>query len=299
MIDMTITINNLIVQYSKKQKPALNIEHLQISEGAVAVIGENGAGKSTLFKALQGFLPLSTGFISKSGSSCDTFSSVQVFQSEQCFENATVKDWIQFQGLLRGVEITPSYINTIINMAKLNGKEKQLVINLSGGQQRNLNLLCATFGDPDLIILDEPTTGLDQEARKEYWKIINTYRHTHTNILLFSSHYMHEVQENADQVIMLSHGKVIATGSPKELIDALEIEYVVIVSKNNTSLFNLEEIEHTYDGDNLVLYVKDANRFFRRYGTMDNLIQIGNQFRIPNMTDVYTLHYYKEKNYHA
>lgn len=296
---MTITINNLIVQYSKKQKPALNIEHLQISEGAVAVIGENGAGKSTLFKALQGFLPLSTGSISKSSSSCDTFSSVQVFQSEQCFENATVKDWIQFQGLLRGVEITPSYTNTIINMAKLNGKEKQLVINLSGGQQRNLNLLCATFGDPDLIILDEPTTGLDQEMRKEYWKIINKYRHTHPTILLFSSHYMDEVQENADQVIMLSHGKVIATGSPKELIDALEIEYVVIVSKNNTSLFNLEEIENTYDGDNLVLYVKDANRFFRHYGTMDNLIQMGNQFRIPNMTDVYTLHYYKEKNYHA
>ena len=108
---MTITINNLIVQYSKKQKPALNIEHLQISEGAVAVIGENGAGKSTLFKALQGFLPLSTGSISKSSSSCDTFSSVQVFQSEQCFENATVKDWIQLQGLLRGVEITTSYKN--------------------------------------------------------------------------------------------------------------------------------------------------------------------------------------------
>lgn len=294
---MSLTIDNLVVQYSKQSDPALRIEHLEIYEGVIAVIGENGAGKSTLFKTLQGFLLPSTGAISKAGQS-SKFSSVQVFQSEQCFEHVTVKEWIEFQGLLRGMEVSPSEIATCVEHAQLQGKEKRLVNKLSGGQQRKLNLLCASFGNPDLIILDEPTAGLDQEARKEYWTTVTAYRHTHSNTILFSSHYMDEVEENADQVILLSHGQVISSGPPKELIDNLHLEYVATVPQQKVSLFNLNKISYTIEGEHCVFYIADADGFFSTYGSMSELIKQGVQLRLPDMSDVYTLHY-KERAHSA
>ncbi len=294
---MSITIDNLVVQYKKQPQPALHIEHLEISEGIVAVIGENGAGKSTLFKTLQGFLPTNEGTIHKIGKT-GKFSSVQVFQSEQCFEYASVKEWIEFQGLLRGVEVSASEIEACIEKAQLQGKEKHLVNELSGGQQRKLNLLCASFGDPDLLILDEPTTGLDQEARKAYWTTITAYRQSHPNTLLFSGHYMDEVEENADQVIVLSHGQVIATGSPEELVDNLGFEYVAIVPKQAVSLFDLQTIDYADEGECFNLYIADLDGFFSSYGSVDELIKKGIQLRLPNMSDVYTLHY-REEVHHA
>lgn len=293
---MGIVINDLIVKYKKQAKPALSINHLTIPSGIVAVIGENGAGKSTLFKCLQGFLLPESGTIVKSKNS-DTFSSVQVFQSEQAFEHATVREWIEFQGLLRGIELSKEDISFCIEQAQLEGRDNHLVSRLSGGQQRKLNLLCAFYGNPDLLMLDEPTTGLDQEARKEYWNAVNKFLDRHSCTLLFSTHYMDEVEEHAQQVILLKRGEVVMADIPQKLIDNLQLSYVVTVPENKKWIFLQEKLYQLSEENQSTLYIRNADDFFLKYGSIEKLVQDGIQIRKPNMSDVYTLMYKVGKFY--
>jgi ABC-2 type transport system ATP-binding protein len=127
--------------------------------------------------------------------------------------------------------ITP---DEAIARVSLEEKADTWVKKLSGGQRQRLAVACALIGDPDLVFLDEPTTGLDPQSRRQLWEIIREFRRLNRTVLL-TTHYMDEAERLCDRVAVVDHGKVIALGSPHELIAGLGGEHVIefsVVSNN-------------------------------------------------------------------
>ena len=105
---------------------------------------------------------------------------------------------------------------------------------LSGGQKQRLALACALVGDPDFLFLDEPTTGLDPQARRQLWELIEQFKLAGRTILL-TTHYMDEAERLCDRVAIMDHGKVIALGTPRELIASIGVEHVVEFSAGSAA----------------------------------------------------------------
>jgi len=119
-------------------------------------------------------------------------------------------------------------------MVQLEGKRKARVGNLSGGQRQRLALACALVGDPEFLFLDEPTTGLDPQARQQIWELVERFKQAGRTILL-TTHYMEEAERLCDRVAIIDHGKVIALGTPRELIDSIGISHVVEFSAGESA----------------------------------------------------------------
>src|SRR5271165_5017779 len=113
-----------------------------------------------------------------------------------------------------------------IALVQLEEKKNSRVGNLSGGQKQRLALACALVGDPDFLFLDEPTTGLDPQARRQLWELIEKFKLSGRTILL-TTHYMDEAERLCDRVAIMDHGKVIALGTPRELIADVCAEHLV------------------------------------------------------------------------
>src|SRR6202043_2986204 len=113
-----------------------------------------------------------------------------------------------------------------IALVQLEEKKNSRVGSLSGGQKQRLALACALVGDPDFLFLDEPTTGLDPQARRQLWDLIEQFRLAGRTILL-TTHYMDEAERLCDRVAIMDHGKVISLGTPRELITSIGVEHVV------------------------------------------------------------------------
>ena len=117
----------------------------------------------------------------------------------------------------------------VIALVQLEEKRTARVGALSGGQKQRLALACALVGDPELLFLDEPTTGLDPQARRQLWDLIEKFKQDGRTILL-TTHYMDEAERLCERVAIMDHGKVIARGTPRELIASIGVEHVVEVS---------------------------------------------------------------------
>ena len=114
----------------------------------------------------------------------------------------------------------------MIDLVQLDEKAEARVGQLSGGQRQRLALACALVGDPELLFLDEPTTGLDPQSRRQLWELIERFRAGGRTILL-TTHYMDEAERLCDRVAIVDHGRVIALGTPRELIASLGAEHVL------------------------------------------------------------------------
>jgi len=117
-------------------------------------------------------------------------------------------------------------VEEVLALVELGEKRRAWYSKLSGGQKQRLAVACALVNRPELLFLDEPTTGLDPQSRRQLWEVIDTFR-SHGNTVLLTTHYMEEAERLCDRVAILDHGKVIALGSPRELIASLGAEHVV------------------------------------------------------------------------
>ncbi len=117
---------------------------------------------------------------------------------------------------------------------QLEEKRNSRVGNLSGGQKQRLAMACALVGDPDFLFLDEPTTGLDPQARRQLWELIEHFKASGRTILL-TTHYMDEAERLCDRVAIMDHGKMIALGTPRELIASIGVEHMVEFSAGSAA----------------------------------------------------------------
>jgi ABC-2 type transport system ATP-binding protein len=202
----------------------------EVAEGeCFALLGPNGAGKTTTVEILEGYRDRDAGQVEVLGH--DPRSSQRdfrervgiVLQSSGHFRELTVREALDLFG---GYYPSPRASGEVIELVGLGEKAGARIKTLSGGQQRRLDLALGLVGDPDLLFLDEPTTGFDPSARRRSWELIESLRDLGKTILL-TTHYMDEAQNLADRVAILAAGRIVASGTPDTLGGRDEGEAVI------------------------------------------------------------------------
>src|SRR6185369_12735476 len=160
-------------------------------------------------------------------------------QETQLAEKLTVEETVR---LFRSFYARGRPVDEVIGLVQLDEKREGRVGKLSGGQKQRLALACAIVGDPDLLFLDEPTTGLDPQSRRQLWDLITDFKALGRTIML-TTHYMDEAEILCDRVAIVDHGKVIALGTPQELIGSLGAEHVIQFAVDGASTpIDVEEL---------------------------------------------------------
>ena len=189
------------------------------------LLGPNGAGKTTTIEICEGLTEPDSGEVEVLGRRWQSDESalrqrlgIQL-QETQLADKLTVTETLQ---LFRSFYHQGPSVAQVIDLVQLGEKRSARVVTLSGGQKQRLALACALVGDPELIFLDEPTTGLDPQARRQLWDLITEFKGMGRTILL-TTHYMDEAEILCNRVAIMDHGKVIALGTPLELMASVEM----------------------------------------------------------------------------
>jgi ABC-2 type transport system ATP-binding protein len=207
---------------------ALRGVSFEVREGEVfGLLGPNGAGKTTTVEILEGYRKREGGEVTVLGH--DPAAAPRalrerigvVLQHSELNPQLTVRE---VHRMFAGYYAQPRSVDDVIDLVGLAGKRDARVKTLSGGQKRRLDLGVALVGDPDLVFLDEPTTGFDPAARRSAWEMIRALRSLGKTILL-TTHYLDEAQQLADRVAVIQAGSIVSLGTPAELIgDGQKVE---------------------------------------------------------------------------
>jgi len=210
---------------------AVRAIEFEVRHGEVfGLLGPNGAGKTTTVEILEGYRKRDGGEVEVLGADPATARGDWrerigvVLQSSAMYETLTVAEMLR---LFAGYYRKPRPVDEVVELVGLQEKRDERVRRLSGGQRRRLDLGLALIGDPELIFLDEPTTGFDPRARRQAWETIRGLRGLGKTILL-TTHYLDEAEQLADRVAVLAKGRIVASGTPAELtgaVQATEIRY--------------------------------------------------------------------------
>jgi len=194
------------------------------------LLGPNGAGKTTTIEILEGLLAPDGGDVEVLGHRWKTDEQqlrqrlgVQL-QETQFTDKLTVEETLR---LFRSFYDRGKTVEELLALVELESKRRSWVVKLSGGQKQRLSIACALAGNPDLLFLDEPTTGLDPQSRRQLWGILTRFREAGGTVLL-TTHYMDEAETLCDRVAIVDHGHLIAEDTPKTLIASLAAPKVVV-----------------------------------------------------------------------
>jgi ABC-2 type transport system ATP-binding protein len=221
-----------VTDLHKSYGDVVAVDGLDLTVGAgecFGLLGPNGAGKTTTIEICEGLTEPDAGEVEVLGRRWNGDErelrerlGIQL-QETQLAEKLTVEETVR---LFRSFYARGRDVNEVIDVVQLGEKRDARIGKLSGGQKQRLALACAIVGDPELLFLDEPTTGLDPQSRRQLWDLIVELRASGRSIVL-TTHYMDEAEKLCDRVAIVDHGRVIALGSPRELIASLGAEHVV------------------------------------------------------------------------
>jgi ABC-2 type transport system ATP-binding protein len=253
-----IVVSDLRKAYG--QREVLHGLSFSVETGEVfALLGPNGAGKTTTVEILEGYRRRDGGEVRVLGEDPERGRRAFkarigiVLQSSAVYHLLSVREIVR---LFAGYYPAPRPADEVIELVGLAEKRDARVRTLSGGQLRRLDLALALVGDPELVFLDEPTTGFDPAARRQAWETIRDLRSLGKSILL-TTHYMEEAQRLADRVAILRGGEIAATGSPQELLSghaSVEIRYrrngseVVVATEEPTRVLHELTAQALADG---------------------------------------------------
>ena len=294
--DLTIKFGDFI---------AVNKVNLQIEAGKIyGFLGPNGSGKSTTIRALCGLLRPASGSCQVLGCDMgeDSFAVRQhigyMSQKFSLYPDLTVQENLEFYASIYGVTgaVQTERIAEILNLTDLNGWQKAMTGNLSSGVRQRVSLGCAILHNPQILFLDEPTSGVDPKSRKLFWQIIYKLAAEGTTILI-TTHFMDEA-EHCDVVGFISSGRLVATGSPARLKASIQGTLVNLPAADGSALLGelkkagIEVLDAYIYGQNLRLLLEVEQLAELAAGGFDyDVIQ-------PSMEDVFA--YYvrlQRKNY--
>jgi ABC-2 type transport system ATP-binding protein len=275
--DMSTAISVRDLRKSYSGLEALRGVSFEVAPGEVfGLLGPNGAGKTTTVEILEGYRARDAGEVSVLGH--DPGSAPRelrerigvVLQQSESPAHLTVRE---VHRMYAGYYAQPRAVDEVIELVGLAEKRDARVKTLSGGQKRRLDLGIALVGDPDLVFLDEPTTGFDPAARRSAWEMIRALRTLGKTILL-TTHYLDEAQQLADRVAVIRSGQIVALGAPADLI-------------GNTGR---SEIRYRADGELVVLETDEPTRVLHELASEAladgrELEQL--EVRRPTLEDVY------------
>jgi ABC-2 type transport system ATP-binding protein len=225
---------------------AVNGLDLEVRAGeCFGLLGPNGAGKTTTIEILEGLLAPTSGEVEVLGrhwgeDDDELRQRLGIsLQETRLAEKLTVHETLALFRSFYHNGLTPA---AVLESVSLTEKAAAYVGKLSGGQRQRLAVACALVGDPELIFLDEPTTGLDPSSRRQLWDILRRFRAQGRTILL-TTHYMDEAERLCDRVAVVDHGRVIALGSPAELIARLGGEHLIEFALENGTAPDVAELQ--------------------------------------------------------
>jgi ABC-2 type transport system ATP-binding protein len=270
-----ISVRDLRKSYGASD--ALRGISFEIKEGEVfGLLGPNGAGKTTTIEILEGYRTRDGGDVDVLGFDPERAKSAfrqrigVVLQQSQLWPNLTVTETHR---MFAGYYEHPRNVDEVVALVGLAEKRDARVKTLSGGQKRRLDLGVALVGDPDLVFLDEPTTGFDPAARRAAWDMIRSLRSLGKTILL-TTHYLDEAEQLADRLAVLREGVIIREGTPAEL----------------TGGSSETEVRYREDGREIVLRTSEPTKLLHRLtaeALADGRELEGLSVRRPTLEDVY------------
>jgi ABC-2 type transport system ATP-binding protein len=220
MADNVITVKNLVKRYG--DFTAVNDLDFEVSKGEVfSILGPNGAGKTTTVEIIECLKTKTSGTVTILG--MDIEGQIREIKKKigvlpqdfNAFDLLTVRENIEYFG---GMFEQHLDVDTLIALVNLEEKRDVYFKNLSGGLKQRVGVAISMVNDPDIIFLDEPTTGLDPKARREVWEVVKGLKAKGKTVIL-TTHYMEEAEVLSDRVAIMNRGKFIAMGSPREIID--------------------------------------------------------------------------------
>jgi ABC-2 type transport system ATP-binding protein len=213
---------NKVYKHFKEIK-AVDHLSLTIEKGTfLALLGPNGAGKTTLVEMIEGLQQPDSGDISLFGrvwKGNEDYLHHQLgisLQETRFIDKLTVTETLGLFASFYGIR--KKRIDEVIHLTGLEEKRRSYTVNLSGGQRQRLALGIAILNEPALLLLDEPTTGLDPASRREIWQILLDLKKIFRTTLILTTHYMEEASFLCDEIVIMDHGKILATGTLEKLL---------------------------------------------------------------------------------
>ncbi len=234
-----LQVENLVKHFGPVE--AVNGVSFAIERGTCfGLLGPNGAGKTTTVEMMEGILPTTSGNIQYKGAPAD-----ETFRNEAgiMFQETSLQEFIQVGEALELFSRFYSHtrpLDELIERCALGEYLDRDVRKLSGGQRQRLLLAIALVNDPEIVFLDEPTTGLDPQARRNFWQLVTDIKQEQKTLVL-TTHYMEEAYELCDEIAIMDHGRIIAQGSPRALLKKHFDNSVILLPAN--------EVPETLDQD--------------------------------------------------
>ncbi|HZB34049.1 MAG TPA: ABC transporter ATP-binding protein [Streptosporangiaceae bacterium] len=261
----TIVVNGLRKTYGDVR--AVDGVSLEVPQGEFfGILGPNGAGKTTTLEIIEGLREPDEGEVKVFGMSpwprrYELLRKIGVqLQASSFFERLTAREQIQTFGALYGV--TPRRADEMLEMVGLTDKANTRVEQLSGGQAQRLSIACALVHDPELVFLDEPSSGLDPQARRNLWDVLREIN-TEGRTIVLTTHYMDEAETLCERVAIMDNGAILRMGAPAALVRDLDapvrisVESGVLSAEQAHGLPSVEKV--TDDGVSLVIATRDAS----------------------------------------
>lgn len=234
---MILTTNNLSKSYG--QQKAVNHLNLTIEKGSLtALLGPNGAGKSTTMQLLIGLTSPTTGSVSYQ----EQVKIGVVFQTSVLDDMLTVQENLQIRAKQYS-KVSQTKVTQLIKQLGLTNFSKQKYGLLSGGQKRRVDIARALLNEPDILFLDEPTTGLDIQTRSAIWTLLQHLQDEQDLTIVLTTHYLNETDE-ADKIYIIDQGALIAQGSAKEIKQRYANNLLTITAKTPDKFYSLLETEN-------------------------------------------------------
>ena len=235
-----ISIRGLVKEYRRKKQVTRAVDglDLEVHRGEVfGLLGPNGAGKTTTVEVCEGLLAPDGGEVRVLGRTwADAGDELRQrigvsLQETRFHEKQTVREILT---LFRCFYAAGRPVEEVLDLVQLREKADTFSLHLSGGQHQRLAVACALVGAPELLFLDEPTTGLDPQSRRQLWEVVREFRARGGTVLL-TTHYMDEAEQLCDRIAIVDHGKRIALGSSQELVASIGGDHVVEVTAKGLS----------------------------------------------------------------
>lgn len=263
-MDAIIKVNHLVKSYGTVL--AVNDISFEVKRGSLfAFLGPNGAGKSTTINIMTTLLDQNSGTVYLNEQTDESYFRNKigvVFQGNVLDDELTVKENLFCRGSLYRndkIEVKKRYeeLRSYLNLVEF---ENQRYKTLSGGQKRRTEIARALFSNPEILLLDEPTTGLDPETRQMVWKVIEDLKKNHGMTIFLTTHYMEEAS-NADHVVIINKGKIVAEGTPAILKEKYSYDRLKVVAHDKKQMVEqLQSIQRPYQkiADQFILTVEDT-----------------------------------------
>lgn len=256
-----LILKNISKNYGKTK--VLDKINLEISNGIFGLLGPNGAGKTTLMKILTTVLPLEEGSINLENLDWKKENEVRKFigylpQHFSIYENMRVIDVLEYIAILKKIHknLIKKEIEEVLEKTNLLNDKNKKISHLSGGMLRRVGLAQALIGNPKILVIDEPTTGLDPENRIAFRNLLNNL--AEDRIIIISTHIVEDIEATCDYLCVLNKGKILFKGSLKEIKSIVKNKIKVAVIEKN-------EFTNIKNKINLISFKREDNSIILRY----------------------------------